>query len=129
VRLRIGLDTEATGKILLPLPGIEPLLPGRSACSHTPVALLVGLKGNEFVGASVAHTQVRDTEKVEGSKDGKRLWTLKPRLVIVQQLNTVQAAVSLSDNAASMWTISHTHTVYKRQVHLLNQTYKVSLYL
>jgi hypothetical protein len=116
VRLRVGLDTEATGKILLPLPGIEPRLPGRSVCSHTPVALLVGLKGNEFVGASVAHTQVRDAEKVEGNKDGTRLWTLNPRLVIVQQLNTVQAAVSLSDNAASMWTISHTQSTKDKSI-------------
>jgi hypothetical protein len=32
---RDGLDTEATGKLLLPLPGIEPRSPGRSAHSQT----------------------------------------------------------------------------------------------
>jgi hypothetical protein len=32
---RAGLDTEATGKILLPLPGIEPRLPGRPFRSQT----------------------------------------------------------------------------------------------
>jgi hypothetical protein len=31
VGLRAGLDTEATGKILLPQPGIEPPSPGRPA--------------------------------------------------------------------------------------------------
>jgi hypothetical protein len=30
-----GLDTEVTGKILLPLPGIEPRSPGRPVCSQT----------------------------------------------------------------------------------------------
>jgi hypothetical protein len=33
---RAGLDTEATGKILLPLPGIEPRSPGRPVRSQTP---------------------------------------------------------------------------------------------
>jgi hypothetical protein len=32
---RAGQDTEATGKILSPLPGIEPRLPGRPARSQT----------------------------------------------------------------------------------------------
>jgi hypothetical protein len=32
---RAGLDTEVRGKILLPLPGIEPLSPGRPARSQT----------------------------------------------------------------------------------------------
>jgi hypothetical protein len=32
---RAGLDTEARGKILLPLPGFEPRSPGRQASSHT----------------------------------------------------------------------------------------------
>jgi hypothetical protein len=32
---RAGLDTEATGKILSPLPGIEPRSPGRPARSQT----------------------------------------------------------------------------------------------
>jgi hypothetical protein len=32
---RAVLDTEARGKILSPLPGIEPRLPGRSARSQT----------------------------------------------------------------------------------------------
>jgi hypothetical protein len=32
---RAGLDTEARGKILSPLPGIEPPSPGRSARSQT----------------------------------------------------------------------------------------------
>jgi hypothetical protein len=32
---RAGLDTEARGKILSPLPGIEPRSPGRPACSQT----------------------------------------------------------------------------------------------
>jgi hypothetical protein len=32
---RAGLGTEARGKILLPLPGIETLPPGRPACSET----------------------------------------------------------------------------------------------
>jgi hypothetical protein len=32
---RAGLDTEATGKIISPLPGIEPRSPGRPACSQT----------------------------------------------------------------------------------------------
>jgi hypothetical protein len=32
---RAGLDTEARGKILLRLPGIEPRLPDRPACSQT----------------------------------------------------------------------------------------------
>jgi hypothetical protein len=35
VGLRAGLDTEATGKILSPLPGIEPRSPGRSARNQT----------------------------------------------------------------------------------------------
>jgi hypothetical protein len=30
-----GLNTEARGKILSPLPGIEPRLPSRPACSQT----------------------------------------------------------------------------------------------
>jgi hypothetical protein len=33
---RAGLDTEARGKILLPLPGIEPRSPSRPAHSQTP---------------------------------------------------------------------------------------------
>jgi hypothetical protein len=33
--LRAGLDTEARGKILSPLPGIEPQSPGRPAHSQT----------------------------------------------------------------------------------------------
>jgi hypothetical protein len=32
---RPGLDTEASGKILLPLQGIEPRSPGRPVCSQT----------------------------------------------------------------------------------------------
>jgi hypothetical protein len=32
---RAGLDTEARGKILSPLPGIEPRLPGHSGRSQT----------------------------------------------------------------------------------------------
>jgi hypothetical protein len=32
---RAGLDTEARGKILFPLPGIEPRSPGRPADSQT----------------------------------------------------------------------------------------------
>jgi hypothetical protein len=32
---RAGPDTEARGKILLPLPGIEPLSPGRPVSSQT----------------------------------------------------------------------------------------------
>jgi hypothetical protein len=32
---RAGLDTEVTGKILLPLPGIEPLSPAHPARSQT----------------------------------------------------------------------------------------------
>jgi hypothetical protein len=32
---RAGLDTVATGKILLPLPGLEPRSPGRPARSQT----------------------------------------------------------------------------------------------
>jgi hypothetical protein len=32
---RAGLDTEASGKILSPLPGIEPLSPGRPVRSQT----------------------------------------------------------------------------------------------
>jgi hypothetical protein len=32
---RAGLDTEATGRILSPLPGIEPRSPGGPARSHT----------------------------------------------------------------------------------------------
>jgi hypothetical protein len=32
---RVGLDTEARGKILSPLPGIEPRSPGRAARSQT----------------------------------------------------------------------------------------------
>jgi hypothetical protein len=32
---RAGLDTEATGKILSPLPEIEPRMPGRPARSQT----------------------------------------------------------------------------------------------
>jgi hypothetical protein len=32
---RTGLDTEATGKILSPLPGIEPRSPGRPARSQS----------------------------------------------------------------------------------------------
>jgi hypothetical protein len=35
VDLRAGLDTEDREKILLPLPGIEPRSPGRSARSQT----------------------------------------------------------------------------------------------
>jgi hypothetical protein len=35
VGLRAGLDTEATGKILSPLPGIEPRSPGVPARSQT----------------------------------------------------------------------------------------------
>jgi hypothetical protein len=35
VGLRPGLDMEARGKILSPLPGIEPRLPGSPACSQT----------------------------------------------------------------------------------------------
>jgi hypothetical protein len=31
---RAGLDTEAIGKILLPLPGIEPRLPGHPVSSY-----------------------------------------------------------------------------------------------
>jgi hypothetical protein len=34
VSTRAGLDTEATGKILLPLPGIEPRSPGRPTRSQ-----------------------------------------------------------------------------------------------
>jgi hypothetical protein len=32
---RVGLDTEARGKVLLPLPGIAPRLPGCPACSQS----------------------------------------------------------------------------------------------
>jgi hypothetical protein len=32
---RAGMDTEGRGKILSPLPGIQPQSPGRPACSHT----------------------------------------------------------------------------------------------
>jgi hypothetical protein len=32
---RAGLDTEARGKLISPLPGIEPQSPGRQARSHT----------------------------------------------------------------------------------------------
>jgi hypothetical protein len=35
VRPRAGLDTDATGKILSPLPGIETRSPGRPARSQT----------------------------------------------------------------------------------------------
>jgi hypothetical protein len=35
VGLRAGLDTEARGKILSPLLGIEPRSPGRPACNKT----------------------------------------------------------------------------------------------
>jgi hypothetical protein len=35
VGTRAGLDTVFRGKILLPLPGIEPRSPGRPACSQT----------------------------------------------------------------------------------------------
>jgi hypothetical protein len=35
VSARAGLDTEVRGKILLPLPGIEPRLPGRPVHSQT----------------------------------------------------------------------------------------------
>jgi hypothetical protein len=35
VGLRAGQDTEAKGKVLSPLPGIEPRLSGRPACSQT----------------------------------------------------------------------------------------------
>jgi hypothetical protein len=35
VGTRVGLETEATGKILLPLPGIEPRSPSRPVCSQT----------------------------------------------------------------------------------------------
>jgi hypothetical protein len=35
VGLRVGLDTEARGEILLPLPGIEPRSPGRPVRSQT----------------------------------------------------------------------------------------------
>jgi hypothetical protein len=37
--LRAGLDTEARGIILLPLPGIEPRSPGRLARSQTRYSL------------------------------------------------------------------------------------------
>jgi hypothetical protein len=33
---RAGLDTEARGNIISPLPGIEPLSPGRPVRSQTP---------------------------------------------------------------------------------------------
>jgi hypothetical protein len=39
---RAGLDTEARGKILSPLPGIEPRLPGRPTRSHRLLTELPG---------------------------------------------------------------------------------------
>jgi hypothetical protein len=41
---RAGLDTEARGKILLPLPGIEPRSPGRPVRTQT---LLIELPGSQ----------------------------------------------------------------------------------
>jgi hypothetical protein len=41
---RAGLDTEITGKILSPLPGIEPRSPGRPARSETLYSLSYPIK-------------------------------------------------------------------------------------
>jgi hypothetical protein len=56
---RAGLDTEATGKILLPLPGIEPRPPGRPVRSQT-------LYGLSYPG-SLEHLLFKGFEEYEGS--------------------------------------------------------------
>jgi hypothetical protein len=47
---RAGLDSEVTGKVLSPLPGIEPLLLGRPARSQTLAQLISRCKKGKEIG-------------------------------------------------------------------------------